>query len=162
MNNMSTNKQGKEIVIDGVKVFPLKQICDDRGKICHMMKRTDAFFEEFGEIYFSFIYPGIIKAWHLHDKMALNYCVPVGMIKLVLYDDRPNSTTKGIFSELFIGESNYCIVHIPPRVWNGFKCLGNTTAMVANCATLPHDPDEIKRMDVDKAYFTYSWETKMC
>ena len=72
-------------MIDGVQIIPLKQICDDRGKIMHMLKSTDPYFENFGEIYFSSIYPGVIKGWHWHERMTLNYAVPVGMIKLVLY-----------------------------------------------------------------------------
>jgi dTDP-4-dehydrorhamnose 3,5-epimerase len=126
-----------------------------------MLKRTDANFEKFGEIYFSFIYPSIVKAWHYHKQMGLNYAVPIGMIKLVLFDDREESSTKGEINEFVIGEHNYNLVHVPPCIWNGFKCIGPKTAIVANCATIPHDPDEIIRMDPFSDKIDYSWETKM-
>ena len=87
-------------MIDGVSVTPRKQISDERGKIMHMLKATDAEFENFGEIYFSCIYPGVVKAWHYHEVMALNYAVPVGQIKLVLFDDREGSRTKGEIHEI--------------------------------------------------------------
>ncbi|MFH1394092.1 MAG: dTDP-4-dehydrorhamnose 3,5-epimerase family protein, partial [Candidatus Micrarchaeota archaeon] len=134
-------------MIDGVFIKPLKQIPDERGKIMHMLKRTDVHFEEFGEIYFSCVYPGVIKGWHNHTKMTLNYAVVQGMIKLVLYDAREKSPTKGELMEIFIGENNYSLVRVPPGVINGFKGIGEKMAIVANCASIPHDPEEIIRID---------------
>src|SRR3989344_6638363 len=104
-------------MIDGVKIISLKQIPDERGKIMHMLRVDDAHFEKFGEIYFSIVYPDVVKGWHIHMKMTLNYAVIHGKIKLVLYDDRPESKTHGQLMELFIGEDNYVLVKIPPIVW---------------------------------------------
>ena len=67
-------------MIDGVIIKSLKKICDDRGRIMHMLKKSDPHFRKFGEIYFSTAYPGVIKGWHEHTKMTLNYCVIKGMI----------------------------------------------------------------------------------
>jgi dTDP-4-dehydrorhamnose 3,5-epimerase len=147
-------------VIDGVLISPLKQILDERGKIMHMLRSDDGHFEKFGEIYFSFVYPGVVKAWHLHKKMKLNYAVPYGKIKLVLYDDRKDSPSRGELMELFIGVENYKLVTVPPMVWNGFKGLGNEISIVANCATLPHDPEEIVRVDPSKNDIPYDWGLK--
>lgn len=147
-------------MIDGVLVHPLKQIPDERGKIMHMLRVDDAHFEQFGEIYFSMVYPGVVKAWHIHREMTLNYAVVIGMIKLVLYDERPDSPTKGQLQELFLGESNYALVKIPPGIWNGFKGIGTQPAIVANCATHPHDPDEISRVDPFDNHIPYDWSLK--
>ncbi len=147
-------------MIEGVVIKKLKKIPDERGSIYHMLRNDDPLFEKFGEIYFSKVYPGVIKAWHIHSKMTLNYAVVCGMIKLVLYDDRENSKTKGELMELFIGEDNYCLVKIPPNVWNGFKGIGTKEAIVANCATEPHDPDEIKRKDPFTKDIPYDWSLK--
>jgi len=149
-------------MIDGVKVIPLRQIADERGKIMHMLKSTDPHFEKFGEIYFSCAWPGAIKAWHLHKTMTLNYAVISGMIKLVLYDKRPKSPTKGEVMELFIGQDNYCLVIVPPGVVNGFKAYGDASrpAIVANCATEPHSPDEITRIDPFSKDIPYKWDIK--
>lgn len=148
-------------MIEGVKIKDLKQIPDERGKIMHMLKCTDEGFTGFGEIYFSCIYPGVIKGWHLHKKMTLNYTVPVGHIKLVLYDDRSNSPTKGQLQEVFLGPDNYCLVTIPPLVWNGFKGIGTEMAIVANCSSIPHDPEEIDRLDPFSQRIPYNWEIVM-
>ncbi len=147
-------------MIDGVIIFPLKQIPDERGKIMHMLRADDPHFEKFGEIYFSMVYPGVVKGWHLHKRMTLNYAVIVGMIKLVLYDDREGSPTRGELMELFIGEANYVLVKIPAGIWNGFKGIGIEPAIVANCATEPHDPEEIVRMDPFTSEIPYDWGLK--
>ena len=147
-------------MIDGVTVIPLKQIPDERGKILHMLKISDSNFEKFGEMYFSMVYPNVVKGWHIHKRMNLNYAVPVGMIKLVLYDGREGSKTKGELMELFVGEDNYVLVHVPFGVVNGFKGIGTKPALVANCATVPHDPEEIERIDPFNNNIPYDWNLK--
>jgi dTDP-4-dehydrorhamnose 3,5-epimerase len=146
-------------MIDGVRITPLRQIHDERGKVMHMLRRDDPHFTSFGEIYFSVVHSGAIKAWHRHREMTLNYAVPYGKIKFVLYDDRPDSPTEGTVQELFLGPDNYVLVTVPPLVWNGFKGVGGQDAIVANCASTPHDPDEIERLAPSPdCWIPYSWE----
>jgi len=125
-----------------------------------MLRCDDPHFKKFGEIYFTVVYPGVIKGWHIHKKMTLNYAVVSGMIKLVLYDSREDSKTKGELMELCIGEDNYVLVSIPPEVVNGFKGLSTKPAIVANCATEPHDPNEIIRIDPFDKAIPYDWGLK--
>jgi dTDP-4-dehydrorhamnose 3,5-epimerase len=145
-------------VIDGVLIKPLRQIVDERGKIMHMLRSDDPHFDMFGEVYFSVVYPGVIKGWHLHRRMTLNYTVPAGLIKLALYDDREGSRSRGDVMELFLGPESYHLVRIPPGVWNGFKGIGITPSIVANCSTFPHDPDEIIRKDPFDPSIPYRWD----
>ena len=145
-------------MIDGVIITPLRQIDDARGKVMHMLRSDAAHFSGFGEIYFSCVHPGAVKAWHLHKLMTLNYAVPHGNIMFVLYDDRTESPTKGAIQKLFLGPDNYCLVTVPPMVWNGFKGVGGETAIVANCSTIPHDPDEILRRDPADPSIPYDWK----
>lgn len=147
-------------MINGVLVKPLSQITDERGKVMHMLRTDEPHFEQFGEIYFSVVYPGVVKGWHLHKEMTLNYAVISGMIKLVLYDLREDSPTKGEIQEFFIGEDNYVLVKIPPKIWNGFKGIGAKLAILANCATIPHRPDEIERLDPVNNDIPYDWGLK--
>jgi dTDP-4-dehydrorhamnose 3,5-epimerase len=144
-------------MIEGVIVTPLRQIFDERGKVMHMLREDSPVFSRFGEIYFSCTYPGAIKAWHLHRRMTLNYAVIHGEIKCVLYDDRPGSSTRGRVEEYFLSPENYCLVTVPPMVWNGFKGIGDKVSIVANCATLPHDPDEIERKAAFDPAIPYNW-----
>jgi dTDP-4-dehydrorhamnose 3,5-epimerase len=147
-------------MIAGVRVSPLKQIADERGKVMHMLRSDAEHFQGFGEIYFSCVWPGAIKGWHLHRQMSLNYAVPCGHIKFVLYDERADSPTRGEVMELFLGESNYALVTVPPGVWNGFKGIGDRMALVANCATHPHHADEIVRCDPLQNHIPYDWAIK--
>ncbi len=146
-----------EPLIEGIRVVPLKQIPDERGKVMHMLRADDPHFERFGEIYFSTVYAGVDKGWHLHDLMTINYAVPVGAIKLVLFDDREGSPTRGQLQELFVGESNYALVTVPPHIWNGFKGIGHPYSVVATCATIPHDPTEVTRLDPFTTKIPYDW-----
>jgi len=148
--------------INGVKVISLKKIPDERGSIYHMLRSSDSHFTKFGEIYFSKIYKGAIKGWHIHKEISLNYCVVQGMVKLVLYDARDSSSTKGNIMELFIGEDNYVLVIIPSDVANGHKGITETSLLV-NVPDVPHDKlgaDEMIRIDPYDNDIPYDWGRK--
>ena len=147
-------------MIEGVRITDLSIIPYERGAIFHMMRSGDPVFKQFREIYFSKVYPGVVKEWHIHRRITLNYAVPDGMIKLVLYDDRAASTTKGEIMELLIGEENYKLVTTPPNIWNGFRGIGTKVAIVANCATEPYDPKEVERVDPLGSTIPYDWRLK--
>ncbi|MBP2644433.1 MAG: hypothetical protein H6Q67_2320 [Firmicutes bacterium] len=148
-------------MIEGVVIRPLKKIPDERGYIMKMAESSDTEFKGFGEIYFSTIYPGVVKGWHLHEEAFLNYAVIKGMIKLVLYDDRITSKTYGKLQELYIGDQNYCLIQIPPKVWNGFKGIGTEMAIVADLINCPHTQDIMQRLDPhSNNTIDYDWTRK--
>ena len=93
--------------ISGVKIFKKKIISDKRGKILHMMRKDDKNFNKFGEIYFSYVYGNQVKAWHIHKRMTLNYVAVYGKIRLVLFDDRKDSRTRGKFQKIILSNYNY-------------------------------------------------------
>lgn len=144
-------------MIAGVSIQPLKKMSDERGTVMHMLRRDDKVFKEFGEIYFSVVNPGFVKGWHLHKRMTLNYAVVSGRIRLGLFDDRKDSSTAGTHQEILLGGDNYALVTIPPGIWNGFESLDGKAAIVANCPTEPHAPDEIVREDPFTKRFTNTW-----
>ena len=145
------------VVLDGVQMVPLRRIPDERGMVMHMLRNDDPHFTEFGEIYFSVVYPGVIKGWHLHSRMTINYAVVDGSIKLVLYDQRKSSPTYQRIQEIVFGQVNYQLVRVPPGVVNGFPAVGGQRALVANCADIPHDPNEITRIDPFTPTIPYDW-----
>jgi dTDP-4-dehydrorhamnose 3,5-epimerase len=149
--------RGGDLVIDGVRIIPLRQIVDERGKIMHMLKATDEHFIAFGEIYFSTAWPGAIKGWHVHRSMTVNNAVVSGRAKLVMYDMRETSPTRGELQEVFIGDDNYALVQIPPGIANGYKAYGDKPVILANCATEPHDPEEMVRIDPFTSDIPYDW-----
>ncbi len=147
-------------LISGVKIIPLKQIIDERGKVMLMMRNDDVYFKKFGEIYFSCTHPGVVKAWHKHKKMTLNYAIIRGQLKIVLFDDRKKSSTKGTIQEIYMSTENYFLLSVPPLVWNGFKGIGTETSIVANCSDIPHDPGEMIRVSPNSKKIPYKWELK--
>jgi len=147
-------------VIDGVKVIPLKRIPDERGTIYHMLKRTDAHFTQFGEVYFSTVYQGVVKGWHLHRNMTLNYACIFGRVKLVIYDERDASPTKGELMELFLGPDSYSMVVVPPGLWNGFKGMAPNYSIVADCIDIPHSEADSVRLDPADSRIPYDWAIK--
>ena len=145
-------------MIHDVKITTLKIISDNRGKVMHMLRRDSSIFKNFGEIYFSTIYTNLIKGWHLHKEATLNYACVKGKVKLVLFDDRDSSPTKGKLYELILSPENYFLVTVPPNIWNGFKGLDKQESIIANCLDLPHNEREMVRRDYTDKYFSYDWK----
>jgi len=143
-----------------VQVVPLRRIPDERGTIYHMLKRTDPHFIGFGEIYFSTVYEGVVKGWHRHRNMTLQYACIHGRVKLVIFDERESSPTRGELMELFLGPDNYSLVVIPPGLWNGFKGMAADYSIVADCIDIPHEQAESERIDPFNNHIPYDWSVK--
>ena len=143
--------------INGIKITPLKIISDHRGSVMHMLRNDSQDFEKFGEIYFSTVIKNGIKAWHLHKEATLNYVCIKGIVKLVLFDDRSSSSTKGNYQELILSPKNYFLVSIPPFIWNGFKNLDNEESIIANCLNIPHNEKEMVRESYNSKNFNFDW-----
>ena len=143
--------------IEGVDVVALKRIPDERGTIMHGL-RADAMTHSFGEVYFKKLYAGVINGWHVHETLILNYICISGMVKLVLYDLREHSPTRGRLQEIYFGEDNYCRVHIPPGVANASQGLSAPYAIFCNIASEPHNPAvRYRRIDPHTGDIPYDW-----
>lgn len=118
-------------MIHGVSVRPLERFADERGSVLLMLGPEDG---PVAQVYFSTVYAGAIKGWHRHKSKTNRYACVAGRIKLVLYDERPDSPTCGETQEIFLGPDSYQLIVIPPMVWTGFK--GMTDAILCNA------PDE--------------------
>lgn len=121
----------------GAKIYPSKIISHPKGNILHGLKRSDSGFVDFGEVYLSSIGCGEIKGWKKHRKMTMNLLVPVGSIAFHFESD--DGTLK---EKIFLGESNYCRLFIPPDVWMAFEGVGTSLNLLMNIASIEHDPDE--------------------
>ncbi|MEW6581957.1 MAG: dTDP-4-dehydrorhamnose 3,5-epimerase family protein [Actinomycetota bacterium] len=146
--------------IHDVRFVPLRRIPDERGTILHMLRATDDHFIGFGEVYFTTLYQGIVKGWHRHRDMTLNYACPYGRVKLVIFDERDDSPTRGSLMEAFLGVDSHLLAVIPPGVWNGIKAISAPFALVANCATHTHDPARTSRLDPFDNHIPYDWEPR--
>jgi len=127
------------------------------------MLRADApHFRGFGEIYFSIVNPGVVKAWRRHRSATMNLAVPVGEVIVAIYDDRSDSPTRGVAMDVVTGQSNYCLITIPAGVWSGFMCVSDDPAVIANCSTETHDPAELDRRPPRDPALPYIWGARGC
>ena len=146
-------------MIQGVLTKILKVIPDERGRLMEILRADDELFGKFGQVYITTAYPGVVKGWHYHKKQTDHFSVVKGMIKLVLYDSRVDSSTKGEINEFFLGEHYPMLVKIPPLVMHGFKCISQEEAICINVPTEPYDytqPDEF-RIDPHQNDIPYDW-----
>jgi dTDP-4-dehydrorhamnose 3,5-epimerase len=146
------------IQIEGVTITQLLEIKDERGSVLHMLRNDSEDFTRFGECYFSEVLPGVVKAWKKHKEQTQNLAVPVGRIRLVIYDGRENSLTRGKTGFLELGRpDDYHRVKIPPGLWYGFKCISSIPALIANCADFPHNKNESEIIDLFDNSIPYFW-----
>lgn len=160
-NNME--REITELAIAGVSFQPLRIIPTPQGPVLHMLRADyplmPSFPAGFGEIYFSEIYPRKIKAWKRHASQEQLFAVPAGIIKLVLFDSRADSSTRGSIVEMLLGRpDHYGLLRIPAGIWYGFQCRSDYPALVCNCANIPHDPEDNERKSPDNSDIPYRWE----
>jgi dTDP-4-dehydrorhamnose 3,5-epimerase len=149
-------------LIDGVRTKALKVIPDERGWLMEGLRADDEIFTRFGQMYVSATYPGVVKGWHYHRRQVDNFVCVSGMIKLVIYDGREGSPTKGEINEFFLGDRNPLLVQVPAGAHHGWKCVSDGAALVVNCPTEPYDyqsPDEV-RFPPHGGDVPYDWSRK--
>jgi dTDP-4-dehydrorhamnose 3,5-epimerase len=149
-------------MIDGVMIKKLKVIPDERGRLMEILRMDDEMFRGFGQVYMTTAYPGVVKGWHYHKKQYDSMAVVKGMMKIVLYDGRQGSSTYGEVNEIFAGENNPVLVHIPPYVYHGFKCISTEEAIVINTPNDAYnyqEPDEFRVHPHDND-IPYDWNRK--
>jgi dTDP-4-dehydrorhamnose 3,5-epimerase len=152
----------EEKMIEGVKLKELEVIPDERGRLMEILRSDDEIFQKFGQLYLTTAYPGVVKAWHYHKEQTDNFCVVKGMMKVVVYDERQGSPTKGEVNEFFMGEHNPSVLHIPKLLWHGFKCISDTEAICLNCPTeaFNHQQPDEYRADPHQSHIPYDWSRK--
>ena len=147
-------------MIDGTLIKELKLIPDERGFLMEMLRNDDPSFTGFGQVYMSVCYPGVVKGWHYHEHQSDNAVCIKGMIKLVMYDGRENSPTKGQIDEVFLGENRPRLVHIPKGIHHGWKCTSPEQAFVINIVDKVYDydnPDEHRIEPHNNGLIDYDW-----
>ena len=146
-------------MIDGVRKKDLRVIADERGRLMEMLRCYEPIFARFGQVYLTTNYPQVVKAWHLHKEQVDNVCCVKGMIKLVLYDARQDSSTHGEIDEFFIGDFHPALIAIPPGIYHGWKCISTDESLVISIPTEPYNyssPDEY-RLPPDSPEIPYDW-----
>jgi len=147
-------------MIKDMQVKKLKLIPDERGRLMEILRSDEEIFRNFGQVYMTTAYPGIIKAWHYHKKQDDYFTCISGTMRLALYDARKDSPTYKEINDFTINLENPILVKIPRLVYHGFKCVGDKEAIVINTPTLPYNPDEPDeyRLNAIKNDIPYDWK----
>lgn len=145
-------------MIKGVSIRDLMVFENEQGGVKHMLKSKWPEFKSFGEVYFSTINKGIVKGWKKHDKTILNYTVPIGNVKVVIFDPNPSSPSFNEIQEIVLGENNHILLTIPANVWYSFASLDNSKAIICNLINIEHDDDIHHQMDLINDLIPYTWQ----
>lgn len=145
--------------ISDVVVRDLKLLPNERGRLMEIQRSDESDFLGFGQAYVTSTYPGVVKAWYRHSTQIDQLTVVTGLLKLVLFDDRDGSATRGVVQEVVLGDLAPRLVRIPPGVWHGFQAIGGLETFVLHLNTIPYDfshPDE-ERIPPDSDRIPYRW-----
>ena len=144
--------------IDGLHLARLDEIPTEGGPVLHMVRKDTSLFTGFGEVYFSEVAPGMVKAWKQHQRQTQLFAVPHGLMDIIVYDDREDSRSRGKLVHVRLGRpGHYRLLRLPPRLWYGFAACGET-ALLCNCADLPHDPEESEKLPQNSPRIPFSWK----
>ena len=157
-NLLTKQKKAGQSNIHDVIISPLNIIDNDNGPILHMMRSNSSIFENFGESYFSELFPNKVKAWKYHKTQTQNLSIPVGYVRLVIYDNRVSSPTKNNVMIIDSGrENNYSLIKIPKNLWYGFKNLSKYKSIISNITDIPHDKEESISLEYETVLIPYKW-----
>jgi dTDP-4-dehydrorhamnose 3,5-epimerase len=146
-------------VIEGVMIHQLTRHADDRGYFEEIIRVDDPFFTEgFGQWSHSKMFPGVIKAWHIHVTQIDWWYVGGGRLRVALHDMRPDSPTHGVTQELQLGDDLAPVVlKIPAGVAHGCRVLGEEPAHLFYVTSLTYNPEEEGRISYDDSEIGYDW-----
>jgi dTDP-4-dehydrorhamnose 3,5-epimerase len=147
--------------IEGVFVRDVRHVPRDHGVITEIFRPDwDPSGLPVVHIYQSRLFAGALGAWSYHARTTDRLFVSQGHVKLVLYDARDGSETRGQLMELLAGDVRPCLIVVPPGIWHGLQNLGRCDALILNCPTEAYsyqDPDHY-RLPYDSAEIPYRWK----
>lgn len=144
--------------IEGLTLYKLKQIGDERGAVYHFLNKGAASFNGFGEVYFSRINEKVVKGWKYHRSIIQNFTVPFGAVKIVIFDNRENSPTRGMIDEILLDDNaHYYLLNMPPELWYSFQCVSDNYALLANVTNEAHQPTESITLPLNTKEIPYEW-----
>lgn len=144
-------------MIAGLQRRPLAVHRDSRGAVLPMLRADRAPFAAFGEIYFSLVHPGQVKGWNRHRRLTCNLAGVAGRLRLLLLDGRAGSPSEGRLEEQWLGPEDYALLVVPPGLWISFGAVGTADGLLANCASEPHDPEEVERRALEHPAMPRGW-----
>ena len=145
-------------MIEDVIFKDLNTFNDERGFFREVIRSTDVFFNcEFGQWSHSFIFDGVIKAWHYHNKQTDFFYICSGVARIGLYDLRPESQTYKKSMDFYMGDLQQArVVKIPPNIAHGIKVIQGPVNLLYLTSHI-YNPDDEIRIAYDDPEIDFDW-----
>lgn len=121
--------------------LPISIFADERG--WSMMNLFRGALGPRGQVNYSMMYPGVIKAWHSHKRQSDFWLSVMGHVKVGVHREDDGQSWMAV-----IGEQNPGIMIIPPTLWHGAATVGHLPAGLLYYVTEGYNlnqPDELRR-----------------
>lgn len=148
---------GTELEMQGVILKRLVTHVDARGFFREILRRSDPICAEgLAQWSHAKMWPGTIKAWHIHRRQVDFWYCPVGGLQVALWDQRTDQPTNGLVLECVLGEDDGGqVLRIPPGVAHGCKAIGTGPALLFYITSEEYDASDEGRLPYDAA--PYDW-----
>jgi len=123
----------------------IRKHIDDRGWLSELVPAS---YGNISHVYVTTCLPGVVKAWHRHEKQTDRFILLAGRLLVGLHNE--------VLTERIVLMPFESVLEIHPKVWHGFSALGTEEAVVLNCTDVPYDPTDELRMPVDS--FEFDWK----
>jgi dTDP-4-dehydrorhamnose 3,5-epimerase len=148
--------------ISGVLVREVKNVLKDNGVLTEIFRLDwDLGPGAIQQVFQVTLSPGGLSAWHTHRLTTDRLFVTHGQIKIVLFDGREDSPTRGRVNELRFGTVRPALVIVPPGVWHAVQNISSGPSTILNIVDRAYryeDPDHW-RLPPDTPEIPYSFRT---
>lgn len=151
-------------LIHGVVIRPAVTQTDDRGTLCEIFNPSWGVHPApLTYVYQFTIRPGRIKGWHAHHLHDDRIFISQGTLRVVLYDDRPDSPTYRMVNEIYRTEHHRTVMVIPAYVYHAHQNIGATDALLISMPTrlYDHADPDVYRLPVENDYIPYRFENRL-
>ncbi len=147
----AVDAQGKlrHDLIDGVQFRPCRPVPHEDG---HLMEIARASWEILGgplvQVHLTTTFAGRVRAWGVHTENTDRLFIAAGLVKIVVYDGRKDSPTRGRLNEFTLSDRNPGLLIVPPNLYHGWKNIGTTEALIINMPDRMYDYESPDALDL--------------
>lgn len=148
-------------LFSGIRVIPLTSHADERGFFREVVKKSWKI-SDICQVSVSQTKPGIIKAFHWHNRQRDVWHLLQGRLLVGLHDLRKTSKTHGqTISFEWDAEKVPCLLVIPKKIAHGYKVLGSQNALMLYMMDSEYNPQkqDEERMEFDDPAVALDWNT---
>ncbi len=119
----------QDFYVKGVIVQKIEPFRDHRGWLAEFYREDETPYRPVMS-YISMTRPGVTRGPHEHAEQTDYFCL-VGRFRIYLWDNRPESATRGM-RQVIDTEGDPHVVIVPPRVVHAYRNIGSNDGLVIN------------------------------